>query len=103
MVVTHRVVLFAVHPVTPQGTTTLSPAPAVVVIPARYESTRLPGKPLANIAGHPMIEHVYRRASTATRAASVLVATDSERVRDAVLAFGGNEMERNELRRLHAT
>lgn len=90
MVVTHRVVLFAVHPVTPQGTTTLSPATAVVVIPARYESTRLPGKPLANIAGHPMIEHVYRRASTATRAASVLVATDSERVRDAVLAFGGN-------------
>ncbi len=90
MVVTHRVVVFAVHPVTPQGTTTRSPGTAVVVIPARYESTRLPGKPLANIAGHPMIEHVYRRASRATRAASVLVATDSERVRDAVLAFGGD-------------
>ena len=91
MVVTHRVVVFAVHPVTPQGTATLSSsATAVVVIPARYESTRLPGKPLADIAGHPMIEHVYRRASTATRAASVLVATDDERVRDAVLAFGGD-------------
>ena len=86
----HRVVIFAVHPVTPQGTATFSsPATAVIVIPARYESTRLPGKPLADIAGHPMIEHVYRRASTASRAASVLVATDDERVRDAVLAFGG--------------
>ena len=99
----HRVVLFAVHPVTPQGTATLSsPATAVIVIPARYESTRLPGKPLADIAGHPMIEHVYRRASTASRAASVLVATDDERVQDAVLAFGG-EVQLTEVRHRNGT
>lgn len=59
------------------------------MIPARYDSTRLPGKALADIAGRPMIEHVYRRASTASGAASVLVATDDERIRDVVLAFGG--------------
>jgi 3-deoxy-manno-octulosonate cytidylyltransferase (CMP-KDO synthetase) len=85
------VVIFAVHPVTPQGTATITPAAtAVVVIPARYDSTRLPGKPLAEIAGRPMVEHVYRRAASAVRPTSVLVATDDQRVYDAVTAFGGN-------------
>jgi len=62
---------------------------AVVIIPARYASTRLPGKPLAEIAGRPLIQHVYERASRARGIAEVVVATDDERIRDAVLAFGG--------------
>ena len=48
-----------------------------VVIPARYGATRLPGKPLRLIAGHPMIEHVHRRAVEAG-ASSVVVATDGK-------------------------
>ncbi|MEM6789307.1 MAG: 3-deoxy-manno-octulosonate cytidylyltransferase [Myxococcota bacterium] len=59
-----------------------------VVIPARYGASRLPGKPLLDIAGRPMIEHTYRRA-VASGAASVVVATDDERIRDAVVGFGG--------------
>ena len=51
------------------------------IIPARYASTRLPGKPLAMIAGRPMIEHVYRRAAEAIE--EVYVATDHELVPDA--------------------
>lgn len=62
------------------------------VIPARYASTRLPGKPLAPIAGKPMIQHVYERASLANRPNTVLVATDHELVYDAVKAFGGKVM-----------
>ena len=58
-----------------------------VLIPARYASTRLPGKPLADIAGKPMIVRVAERAA-ASGAASVAVATDDERVRDAVAAHG---------------
>ncbi|MEO6222351.1 MAG: 3-deoxy-manno-octulosonate cytidylyltransferase [Vicinamibacterales bacterium] len=61
----------------------------VAIIPARYHATRLPGKPLAMIAGHPMIEHVYRRASAARLVSAVLVATDDPRIADAVDAFGG--------------
>ena len=81
---------FAVHPVTPQGTSTPGQtATAIAVIPARYRSSRLPGKPLADIAGRPMVEHVYRRAQAASSLAAVLVATDDVRVRDAVRAFGG--------------
>lgn len=60
----------------------------VVVIPARYSSSRLPGKPLADIAGRTMIEHVYRQAQR-SRAREVVVATDDQRVADAVRAFGG--------------
>jgi 3-deoxy-manno-octulosonate cytidylyltransferase (CMP-KDO synthetase) len=88
--------IFAVHPVTPQGTATVSSSGSpssttvVVIIPARYDSSRLPGKPLADIGGHPMIEHVYRQASSATGIDSVIVATDDARVDDAVGAFGGN-------------
>lgn len=61
----------------------------VAIIPARYGSRRLPGKPLALIAGKPMIEHVVRRAQKATRITEVIVATDDERIASAVRAFGG--------------
>ncbi len=62
---------------------------AVGIIPARYASTRFPGKPLADIAGRPMIRHVYERACRATTLEEVLVATDDQRIFDAVVAFGG--------------
>jgi 3-deoxy-manno-octulosonate cytidylyltransferase (CMP-KDO synthetase) len=61
----------------------------IVVIPARYASSRLPGKPLADIAGRPMIEWVYRRASE-SGAAQVIVATDDERIAAAARAFGAD-------------
>ena len=61
----------------------------IAVIPARFESKRLPGKPLADIHGKTLIEHVYRRAAQATRLTRVVVATDDERILDAVTAFGG--------------
>jgi 3-deoxy-manno-octulosonate cytidylyltransferase (CMP-KDO synthetase) len=67
-----------------------SPTPAVVaIIPARYHSTRLPGKALADIGGRPMIEHVYRRAAEAQGVDAVVVATDDQRIASAVEAFGG--------------
>jgi 3-deoxy-manno-octulosonate cytidylyltransferase (CMP-KDO synthetase) len=59
------------------------------VIPARYQSTRLPGKPLALINGKTMIEHVHARASRAALVDAVLVATDDQRVADVVDGFGG--------------
>jgi 3-deoxy-manno-octulosonate cytidylyltransferase (CMP-KDO synthetase) len=62
---------------------------SIVVIPARYGSSRLPGKPLARIAGRTMIEHVYRRAAASRSVSAVLVATDDRRVAEAVEAFGG--------------
>lgn len=62
------------------------------VIPARYSSTRLPGKPLADIAGKPMIQHVYERAKLAKLPTTVLVATDHDLVYQAVQAFGGRVM-----------
>ena len=68
---------------------TLTESSVLAVIPARFHSTRLPGKILADIAGKPMIEHVYRRASAATRVHAVIVATDDERIANAVTAFGG--------------
>jgi len=60
-----------------------------VVIPARYGSTRLPGKPLLNIAGQPMIAHVCQRAIEA-EAEEVVVATDDQRIFDAVTELGIN-------------
>ncbi|RKS28719.1 3-deoxy-manno-octulosonate cytidylyltransferase (CMP-KDO synthetase) [Pseudomonas sp. WPR_5_2] len=60
-----------------------------IVIPARYASSRLPGKPLADIAGKPMAQHVYERALQVANAQVVVVATDDERVAQAVGAFGG--------------
>lgn len=61
----------------------------VIVIPARYGSTRLPGKPLADILGKPMVQHVYERALQVPHVHAVLVATDDVRVADAVRSFGG--------------
>lgn len=61
----------------------------IVVIPARYQSTRLPGKPLLDIAGKPMLQHVVERAQQ-SKAAAVYVATDDERIRDACQALDVN-------------
>jgi 3-deoxy-manno-octulosonate cytidylyltransferase (CMP-KDO synthetase) len=61
----------------------------VGIIPARWASTRLPGKPLADLGGRPLIEHVWRRALRARRLSRVLVATDDVRIAAAVRAFGG--------------
>lgn len=61
----------------------------LVVIPARFASTRLPGKALVDIAGRPMIEHVVRRAQ-ASSADRVVVATDDVRIVEAVESFGGH-------------
>lgn len=62
---------------------------AVIVIPARYGSSRLPGKPLLDIVGKPMIQHVYERALQVAGVAEVWVATDDPRVEQAVQAFDG--------------
>ncbi|HKI97539.1 MAG TPA: 3-deoxy-manno-octulosonate cytidylyltransferase [bacterium] len=59
------------------------------VIPARYASTRFPGKPLASLAGRPMIQHTYERTLRTPSVARVLVATDDERIAGAVRGFGG--------------
>jgi 3-deoxy-manno-octulosonate cytidylyltransferase (CMP-KDO synthetase) len=68
----------------------MSESPKVtIVIPARYASTRLPGKPLVPLAGKPMIQRVYERAILSKRTARVMVATDDERIVKAVEAFGG--------------
>jgi 3-deoxy-manno-octulosonate cytidylyltransferase (CMP-KDO synthetase) len=67
----------------------MSSARVVVVIPARYGSTRLPGKPLVSLAGKPMIQRVYERARMAHRVDRVIVATDDERIVKAVETFGG--------------
>ena len=84
------VVIFAVPPVSSPGPSSSTLRTTIVVIPARYHSTRLPGKALADIGGRPMIEHVYRRASDARSVAAVIVATDDERIASAVRAFGGD-------------
>ncbi len=65
------------------------PAATVAIIPARYRSTRLPGKALALIGDRPMICHVAERTRRARGLAGVIVATDDERIRDAVRATGG--------------
>ena len=65
--------------------------PCLIVIPARLKATRLPDKPLADIGGEPMIVHVWRRAVEAD-CGPVLVATDAEAVRDAILQAGGEAL-----------
>ncbi len=60
-----------------------------VVIPARYASTRFPGKPLADLCGKPMIQWVYERSSLCEVVHRVVVATDDVRIAEAVAAFGG--------------
>jgi len=62
----------------------------VIVIPARWASTRFPGKPLALIAGVSLIQRVYDRARTSARATAVYVATDDDRILEHVRGFGGN-------------
>lgn len=62
---------------------------ATVIIPARYQSSRFPGKPLALIHGKPMIQHVYERVSRARGLKGVYVATDDERIASKVEHFGG--------------
>ena len=59
------------------------------IIPARYASTRLPGKPLVMLKGKPMIQHVYERARESALLTDVIVATDDERIAAAVRNFGG--------------
>ncbi len=62
----------------------------VCIIPSRYESSRFPGKPLADLCGKPMIQHVYERVARAKAIPYVAVATDDERIFAAVRKFGGN-------------
>lgn len=66
--------------------------PAIIVIPARYDSTRFPGKPAALLKGKPVIQHVYENAKDSRLAEDVIVATDSEAVFEKVLSFGGKAM-----------
>jgi 3-deoxy-manno-octulosonate cytidylyltransferase (CMP-KDO synthetase) len=61
----------------------------VVVIPSRYASVRLPGKPLRDIAGKPMLQHVYERGLE-SNASKVVIATDDERIETAAKRFGAN-------------
>ncbi len=75
------------HP-TPQAATH-----AVGVIPARYQSSRFPGKPLALIGGRTLVERVFERARAASRIARLLVATDDDRIASAVRAFGDRLVE----------
>jgi 3-deoxy-manno-octulosonate cytidylyltransferase (CMP-KDO synthetase) len=85
------VLLFVVHPASAGlAVDHVSPLQIAAVIPARYASSRFPGKPLADIDGRPMIEHVYRRAKACPAINQVIVATDDLRIADAVTRFGGN-------------
>jgi 3-deoxy-manno-octulosonate cytidylyltransferase (CMP-KDO synthetase) len=68
----------------------LSPHRAAIIIPARYASSRFPGKPLAHQTGKFLIQHVVEQASKAKKAAHVIVATDDQRIFSAVHSFGGN-------------
>lgn len=64
----------------------------ILIIPARYASTRLPGKPLVDIAGKPMIQRVYEQCLKAVAKEKIYVATDDQRIYDAVLEFGGQSI-----------
>jgi 3-deoxy-manno-octulosonate cytidylyltransferase (CMP-KDO synthetase) len=72
----------------------------VAIIPVRFASTRLPGKALSPIDGKPMVQHVWERARGATTVDRVVVATDDERIAEAVRAFGGEVVMTS---RAHAT
>ena len=67
----------------------VSPSPATAVIPARYASTRLPGKVLLDRTGKPLIQHVFENVRRARQVDRVIVATDDERIVEAVQRFGG--------------
>src|SRR5210317_1628726 len=60
----------------------------LAILPARYGSTRFPGKPLTPIAGRPMIQHVWERTRAARSVDAVLVVTDDDRIRKACEGFG---------------
>jgi 3-deoxy-manno-octulosonate cytidylyltransferase (CMP-KDO synthetase) len=62
----------------------------ICIIPSRYASTRLPGKPLADICGKPMVQRVYEQAIKAKKLESVVVAVDNPKVYDRVITFGGH-------------
>jgi 3-deoxy-manno-octulosonate cytidylyltransferase (CMP-KDO synthetase) len=83
------VLLFVVHPVRSGSSEYSSHNRTIAIIPARYRSARFPGKPLAELAGKPLIEHVYRRTAACRRLDAVMVATDDDRIADAVRGFGG--------------
>jgi len=78
------VLLFVVH-----ARESVPALQVVALIPARFASSRFPGKPLALIDGRPMIEHVYRRAAASSAVSKVIVATDDLRIATAVDQFGG--------------
>ena len=65
----------------------------IAVIPARYASTRLPGKALISLGGKPMIQRVWERVRQARSLSGVVVATDDERIRSVVQAFGGEAVD----------
>ena len=70
---------------------------AIAIIPARFNSTRFPGKPVVQIDGRTLIEHVYRRVEQASLVSQIIVATDDERIAGAVRRFGGTAiMTRND-------
>jgi len=62
---------------------------SIVIIPARFDSTRFPGKPLCPLRGIPIIQHVYENSKRARKADGVIVATDSEPILERVISFGG--------------
>lgn len=64
------------------------PSKVLGVIPARFASSRFPGKALATLAGRPLLQHVHERALQSRYLSKVIVATDDERIRDAALSFG---------------
>jgi 3-deoxy-manno-octulosonate cytidylyltransferase (CMP-KDO synthetase) len=68
----------------------VNPESTIAIIPARYQSTRLPGKPVIEVQGKTLIEHVYRRVQESGSIERILVATDDERIAQAVQQFGGN-------------
>jgi 3-deoxy-manno-octulosonate cytidylyltransferase (CMP-KDO synthetase) len=85
------VLLFVVHPPGVDSSVPSTPLLDIVaIIPARYASTRFPGKPLAELDGRPMIEHVYRRAQAWPAVSRVIVATDDLRIATTVTGFGGH-------------
>ena len=63
---------------------------SIAIIPARYQSSRLPGKPLKKVNGRTLIEYVYRRVELAQGLDRILVATDDDRVQQVVHSFGGD-------------
>ena len=67
----------------------MSSLKSIAIVPARFESTRFPGKPLVTIAQKTMIQHVYERSLQAKSVSEVIVATDDRRILQAVQAFGG--------------